>query len=115
MLFKFKSKACADLIMLEQDGRRILKAMLGDDPTQGIVVVADLPQALARLDAAVAQDEALRKTRAEKAAARDASQDAAEEAEEPALPAIRLAQRANPMQQMLRRCMAEQADLVWCV
>jgi hypothetical protein len=38
-----------------------------------------------------------------------------EEAEEPALPAIRLAQRANPMQQMLRRCMAEEADLVWGV
>jgi hypothetical protein len=115
MLFKFKSKACADLIMLEQDGRRILKAMLGDDPVKGIVAVADLPQALARLDAAVAQDEALRKARAEQSAAREAAQDVGDEAEEPALPAIRLAQRANPMQQMLRRCMAEEADLVWGV
>ena len=54
MLFKFKSKACADLIMLEADGRRVLKAMIGDDPIKGIVLAADLPQALARLDTAVA-------------------------------------------------------------
>ena len=35
MLFKFKSKACADLIMLEADGRRILRAMTGDAPAIG--------------------------------------------------------------------------------
>jgi hypothetical protein len=115
VLFKFKSKACADLIMLEADGRRILKAMTGDDPVKGIVQVADLPQALARLEAAVAQDEALRKARAEKAAARAAGQEVAEDEDEAALPAIRLAQRATPMLQMLRRCKAEEADLVWGV
>ncbi len=115
MLFKFKSKACPDLIMLELDGRRILKAMIGDDPVKGIVPVAKLPQALARLEVAVAQDEALRKARAEKAAARAAGQDVPQDDEEPALPAIRLAQRATPMLQMIRRCMAEEADLVWGV
>ena len=115
MLFKFKSKACADLIMLEADGRRILKAMVGDDPVKGIVVAANLPQALARLESAVAQDEALRKLRAEKTAARQAGQERTEDEEEAALPAIRLAQRATPMLQMIRRCMAEQADLVWGV
>ena len=112
MLFKFKSKACADLIMLEADGRRILKAMLGDDPVKGIVQAADLALALSRLDAAVAQDEALRQARANKSAAPTQSQD---EDGEAALPAVRLAQRAAPMQQMLRRCMAEEADLVWGV
>jgi len=114
MLFKFKSKACADLIMLEADGRRVLKAMLGDDPVRGIVLAVDLPQALARLEAAVTQDEALRKLQAQKAAARQAGQESAED-KEAALPAIRLAQRAAPMLQMIRRCMAEQADLVWGV
>ena len=58
MLFKFKSKASADLIMLEADGRRLLKAMIGDDPVQGIVRAADLPAALARLEAAVAEQTA---------------------------------------------------------
>lgn len=114
MLFKFKSKACADLIMLEADGRRILQAMLGDDPVKGIVRAADLAQALSRLDAAVAQDEALRQARADKTATPTQSQDEDGEGEA-ALPAVRLAQRAAPMQQMLRRCMAEEADLVWGV
>jgi len=114
MLFKFKSKACADLIMLEADGRRILKAMIGDDPAQGIVRAADLAATLTRLDAAVAQDEAQRKALAEKAAVRQAGQEVTED-EEAALPAVRLAQRAAPMQQMIRRCMTEEADLVWGV
>jgi Domain of unknown function (DUF1840) len=115
MLFKFKSKACADLIMLEADGRRILQAMIGDDPVKGIVRRSDLQQALARLDAAVVQDEALRQVQAEKAVARDPGQEAEVDGQEAALPAIRLAQRAAPMQKMLRRCMAEEADLVWGV
>jgi Domain of unknown function (DUF1840) len=115
MLFKFKSKASADLIMLELDGRRILKAMTGEDPVKGIVQVADLAQALARLDAAVAQDEAMRKDQANKAAARVSGKAVDEDGEEAALPAVRLAQRAAPMQKMLRLCMAEEADLVWGV
>ena len=114
MLFKFKSKACADLIMLEADGRRVLKAMVGDDPVKGIVVVADLAQALSRLDAAVAQDEALRQAKADKAKAPTSDLDEDGERES-VLPAVRLAQRAAPMQQMLRRCLAEEADLVWGV
>ena len=114
MLFKFKSKACADLIMLEADGRRILKAMIGDDPVRGIVRAADLAATLASLDAAVAQDEAQRKALAEKTAARQAGQEVTED-EEVTLPAVRLAQRAAPMQQMIRRCMTEEADLVWGV
>ena len=114
MLFKFKSKACADLIMLEADGRRVLKAMVGSDPVKGIVVVADLAQALSRLDAAVAQDEALCKARADKAKAPSSDLDEDSE-QESVLPAVRLAQRAAPMQQMLRRCLAQEADLVWGV
>lgn len=115
MLYKFKSKACADLIMLEADGRRILKAMIGDDPVKGIVQVAELPLALARLEAAVAQDEALRKAQAEKSTARAAGEETGMDDEQEALPAIRLGQRAAPMQQMLRRCIDEAADLVWGV
>ncbi len=111
MLFKFKSKASADLIMLEADGRRLLKAMIGDDPVQGIVRATDLPAALARLEAAVAEDEAWRKARAEEQSLKSPQ----DEAPEPALPAIRLAQRALPMQQMVRRAIAEDADLVWGV
>lgn len=114
MLFKFKSRACADLIMLEADARRILQAMTGDDAAQGIVRVADMPAALARLETAVAQDEALHKASAQ-AAAREGRHATDKDPEQAELPAIRLAQRAAPMLQMLRRCMAEEADLLWGV
>ncbi len=115
MLFKFKSKACADLIMLEADARRILQAMTGDDPVKGIVRANDLLTAVARLEAAVAQDEALRQQRTEKAAAREPGQGPETQEHEAPLPPIRLAQRAAPMLQMLRRCAAQESDLVWGV
>lgn len=115
MLFKFKSKACADLIMLEADGRRILKAMIGNDPVKGIVRASDLASALARLETAVAEDEAMRQDRDRREHDRRALATSARDEEEATWPTIGLAQRAAPMQQMLRRCMAEQADLVWGV
>ena len=114
MLFKFKSKAAADLIMLEADARRLLKIMLGDDPVKGIVLIQDLPAVLAKIDAAVLHDEALRKARAEKS--QQATQEVeAAEVDEPELPAVRLAQRAAPMQQMIQRSIAEASDIVWGV
>lgn len=106
MLFKFKSKACADLIMLEPDGRRILKAMIGQDPVKGIVEVDVLPVALHSLQLAVDEDEARRKALSDPQASVEGDQ---------ALPAVRLAQRAMPMLQMLQRCIDEEADLVWGV
>jgi len=113
MLFKFKSKAAADLIMLDADARRLLKIMLGDDPVKGILPLQALPAVLARIDAAVLQDEALRKARSEKA--QQAAQTQQDEADEPELPAVRLAQRAAPMQQMIQRSIAEESDIVWGV
>ena len=58
---------------------------------------------------------AQRRVQAEKAAARAAGQQTPEDDDQEALPAIRLAQRAAPMQKMLQRCLAEEADLVWGV
>lgn len=113
MLFKFKSKATADLIMLDADARRLLKIMLGDDPIKGILPWSTLPAVLAKLDAAVQQEEALRQARSQPtqpSALRDSDQSS-----ESALPAVRLAQRVAPMQQMIRRSITEESDIVWGV
>lgn len=109
MLFKFKSAAASDLIMLEADGRKLLKIMLGDDPVKGIILASDIPARIAVLEAAVAQDDALRQRRAEEAASES------EEDETVALDAVRLSQRATPMLKLLSRSLAEQSDVVWGV
>lgn len=110
MLFKFKSKAAADLIMLEADARRLLTIMLGSDPVKGIVTCHDLPAVLANIEAAVRQDEALHKERLD-----TLQQESKENQSGSVLPAVRLAQRAAPMQQMIKRSIAEKSDIVWGV
>ena len=115
MLFKFKSQVTSDLIMLEADGRRLLKIMLGDDPDKGIVLSQDMPQVLAKLESAVAQDEALRAQRIQDA--QNGKNHGAVDATplEFELDAVRLAQRASPMIKLLKQCIASPTDLVWGV
>ncbi len=57
MLYKFKSRATADLILLEPHGRRLLQAMGKEPAAQGIVTVAQIPAAMAALEAAVAAED----------------------------------------------------------
>jgi cyclopropane-fatty-acyl-phospholipid synthase len=68
MLYKFKSKATADLIMLEANGKQILR-IIGKEPApKGIVEVAEMPEAIEALRRAVQQEEdALAQMKAQKA------------------------------------------------
>ncbi|RQO81961.1 DUF1840 domain-containing protein [Acidovorax sp. FJL06] len=105
MLYKFKSRAAADLIMLEPQGRQIV-ALMGKTPGgSGIVTAAQIPGAIAALEAAVAAEEALPPVN-----------EAGEEAtEQERADAVRLRQRVAPFIEMLRRSAAEQVDVVWGV
>lgn len=111
MLFKFKSQATGDLIMLEADARRLLKIILGDDPAKGIVQAKDLPSAIASLESAVEKDESDRKQRADKSR----SLVSGEDVDPIPLNSVSLAQRAAPMLKLLKRCLAEDSDVVWGV
>jgi Domain of unknown function (DUF1840) len=103
MLFKFKSKATADLIMLEQHGSHLLR-IVGKEPTpKGILLCADIPQALARLQEAIDEQDELARTR----------EDRGESADHADL--VTLRQRAVPFMDMLRRCMHNDCDVVWGV
>lgn len=110
MLFKFKSKAASDLIMLEGDARRLLHIMLGDDPVKGIVQCGDLPKAIAALEAAVLQEnQRLKQAQAQPhTPAQDEQAHAAHNA-------VGLAQRAVPMLKLLKISLAQNADVVWGV
>ncbi|PUE47420.1 acetyltransferase [Limnohabitans sp. 2KL-1] len=117
MLFKFKSQVTSDLIMLEDDARRLLKIMLGDDPAKGIILVQDLPAAIAKLESAVAQDEAARLQRSQEAQKPGSGylSDPAKDLTEGMVDPVRLAQRASPMVKLLKHCVADPSDLVWGV
>jgi hypothetical protein len=115
MLYKFKSKAAADLIMLEADARRLLKIMLGEPQVKGIVTVEQLPQVTQRLQLAVQEDEQRIKAAIEQRQKAIEQGEDATELEPAAEPVIRLGQRAQPMLQMLQRCAQEQEELYWGV
>lgn len=108
MLYKFKSAATGDLIMLEPNGRRVLQ-IIGKEPgPKGIITVDQIPAAIAALEKAIAEDEAQRA--AAKAAAADADQ-----AQEGSGDTVPLRQRAVPFIDLIRRAMSEKADVVWGV
>ena len=102
MLYKFKSRSAPDLIMLEPHGRQILQ-IIGKTPgPTGIITAAQIPAAMAALQAAVAADEALT----------DAQEPTVDEAVERP-DTVRLHQRAAPFLEMLRRSVAQEHDVVW--
>lgn len=103
MIYKFKSKVAGDVIMLAPHGDQILRIVGKEPSAQGIFEVADMPAAIAAVEQAVAADEAA------------SPQDEATSAGSTATPADRigLRQRAWPLLEMLKRCHAEGAVIVW--
>ena len=69
MLYKFKSKAAGDLIMLEPNGRRVLEIIGKDAGPQGIIQPGEMPAAIAALDAAIQREEAEQKAAIDEATA----------------------------------------------
>ena|SRR4051794_8989398 len=106
MLYKFKSKAAGDLIMLEPNGRQVLQAIGKDAGPKGIIQPAEMGPAAAALERAVAEEEA----RARDADGHDKASGQAHRSD-----AVGLRQRAAPFIDMLRRCEKAGEDIVWGV
>ena len=98
MLYKFHSRAAPDLIMLQAHGQRLL-TLIGkhNEERRGILRTEEMPAAIAALEKAIADEKT------------DTQEDEAKE------PDISLRQRATPFIEMMRRCLAEGADMVWGV
>ena len=109
-MYKFKSRAAPDLIMLEPNGRQIV-SIIGkaseSASAPGILLPADMPAAIAALEAAMARDEEERVLRVKEA--RDAGE------AEPKFEGVSLRQRALPMVEMLKRCHKADKEMVWGV
>lgn len=114
MLYKFKSKATPDLIMLEPNGKQILR-IIGKDPApKGILEVAEMLRAIEALRQAVQQEEdAQAQVNAQNTQNSEGIQDtkgaSASGQERP----VSLRQRATPFIDMLQRAHKAGKDVVW--
>ncbi len=107
MIYKFKSKAAGDLIMMGPSGDQVLP-IIGKQPApKGIIEPDAMAAAVAALERAVAEEEAARV---------EAEREAQAEGRTPApREGVSLRQRAWPMVEMLRRAQAEGKEIVWGV
>jgi cyclopropane-fatty-acyl-phospholipid synthase len=104
-MYRFKSKADADLLMMKPVGDQILRILGREPAAQGIIEAAALPEAIRSLEEAIAAAEL---------AKRDARR-ADDDDDNGGAEAVGLQQRAWPVLEMLRRSLAERADVVWGV
>ena len=117
MLYKFKSQATADVIMLRDSAEEILKIVGKDPGATGIITVAQIPGAVAALKAEIERRETAAAQAPKAPDASDASDvpakdsDADKVLDEP----IALRRRAAPFIDMLERSAAAGKDVVWGV
>jgi hypothetical protein len=103
MIYKFKSKASGDVIMLAAHGDQLLR-LLGREPTaQGVIEPRALAQAERTLLAAIDAED------------KPPSPEPGAEDESAGQAAVALRQRLWPFIDMLRRAQAEQVPIVWGV
>ncbi|MDP1900265.1 MAG: DUF1840 domain-containing protein [Rubrivivax sp.] len=115
MIYKFKSPACGDVIMLGPNGDQMLR-LLGREPAaQGIIEPGAMPAALQALQAAIAAQDAPAAEANEADKANEADGADGEAAGDALRPAVGLRQRLWPMVDMLRRSQAAGAAVVWGV
>lgn len=111
MLYKFKSKAAGDVIMLQPNGQRVLeiigKHSAAEPSVKGILLPEQMPQALSALHAAIAQEEAQHQEAINQAKA--------DHLPAPRFEAINLRQRALPLMEMIRACAKAEEAITWGV
>ena len=108
MHYVFKSKATADLIVMQPQAEQLLKIVGLAPAPKGILTSTAMPAAIAALEGAVA--EARRRPSRRDADPAAAREDAKDEDDD-----VDLARRAWPFIDMLKRASAAGADVVWGV
>jgi len=108
MLYRFKSQATEDVVMLEANARQLLEIMGKSSAPKGIVTVDQIPGAIAALQAAISSDATSNRHNHDAYAA----ENHADEAERLH---VGLHQRATPLIHMLQRAHDAGKDVVWGV
>ena len=108
MLYKFKSAATGDLIMLQANGLAVLQIIGKDDgAATGIVLPEQMAAAIAALKAAMARQEAEQQAAVALAKAQGDTP--------PSFEAVSLRKRAWPFLEMLERCLKANTPITWGV
>ncbi len=107
MIYKFKTKAAGDVIMLGPNGDAMLRALGREPAPKGIIEPAAMAGAIAALEHAIHADEAAREEAEREAQARGEAL--------PPREGVTLRQRLWPMIEMLRRASAADEPIVWGV
>lgn len=108
MLYRFKSRNLADVVMLEPNGKRVLEIIGKDAGAQGIILPEQMPLAIEALRTAVEQEE-------REFAQAKAAFEAGESSEPPHGDGVSLRQRTQPFLEMLRFCHQQGDSVVWGV
>ncbi|MCU4118166.1 DUF1840 domain-containing protein [Variovorax sp. N23] len=108
MLYRFKSQATADVVMLEPSARHLLDIVGKAPGPQGIITSEQIPAAIAALEEAVRLEHDRHRHNGDPFAAEDHEEPAEREH-------VALHQRAAPLIDMLKRSAAEGKDVVWGV
>ena len=100
----FRSEVGPDIMMFDEVAHRMMEIMDKEKSGRGVVTVEQMPAAIARLRAAVAEDKAMH--RGEKSGDSD---------ENEAAPRIGFAQRALPLIELLEISLAKKKPMLWGV
>jgi Domain of unknown function (DUF1840) len=101
MLYKFKSDAGGDVIMLEATGRQVLGIIGKSFDAKGILLPEHMPAAKTAIEAAIASEEA--------------AGSAADEPEDQANKRISLRTRAWPLVTLIERSLKAEVPITWGV
>jgi|OpeIllAssembly_1097287.scaffolds.fasta_scaffold09346_3 hypothetical protein len=108
MLVTFKSGVCADVMMFGEVAKQMMEIMGKEFTPRGVITVEQLPQAVARLKQAVAEDRQLRQGSAP-------PREDDEEVEEERRERVSITQRALPLIELLECSLREEKPVLWGV
>jgi hypothetical protein len=108
MLYRFKSQATADVVMLEANARQLLEIVGKPSGPKGIITADQIPAAVSALESAISNDAVQNQHNHDAFAVENHADDAERQH-------VGLHQRAAPLIHMLKRSQAEGKDVVWGV
>ncbi|RLJ68150.1 DUF1840 domain-containing protein [Sulfurisoma sediminicola] len=104
-MITFQSDASGDVMMFDEVAHRMMEIMGKERTVRGVVTVEQMPECIARLKAAIAEDRAKAHGKPQ-----------GEEEEETGVAArVSLAQRALPLVELLERSLQREKPVLWGV